>query len=77
MPRVEAMTKEELIGNCPKCGKSWDGGAIPEDLREHYSPPYRWSRVIGIEDPKVYDGVSWWKCPDCGATFDRFKKVKK
>jgi hypothetical protein len=29
-------------------------------------------RVIGIEDPEVYDGVSWWRCPDCGSEWDRW-----
>lgn len=57
--------------NCPNCGVSWDGGEIPENMRQHYSPPYRLSRLIGIEDPNVYDGVSWWRCPDCSAQWDR------
>lgn len=46
--------------------------AFREDIKNYYSPPYRWSRIIGIEDPRVYDGVSWWKCPDCGAMWDRW-----
>lgn len=62
-----------LHGSCPKCGVSWDGGPIPADIREHYSPPYRWSRVIGIEYPERYDGVWEWQCPDCKATFPRFR----
>lgn len=34
---------------CPKCNADFDGGPIPEHLRKHYSPPYRWSRLIGVE----------------------------
>jgi hypothetical protein len=62
----------DLYGACPACGSSWDAGPIPESVREHYGPPYRYSRAIGIEDPSVYDGVSEYRCPDCNATFPRF-----
>lgn len=48
---------------CPKCKADFDGGPIPENIREHYSPPYRWSRAISIS---VLDGDhDHWKCPDC------------
>lgn len=30
------------------------------------------SKVIGIEDPNVYDGINWWQCPNCKAAWDRF-----
>jgi hypothetical protein len=71
----------DSYGKCPKCGCSWDGGDIPEGQRKNYSPPYKWSRLVGVEDPTVYDGVSWWRCPDCGAEWDRwavtFKDVQR
>ena len=47
---------------CPKCGSDWEYEVKGE----------KYSRLIGIEDPKVYDGVSWWRCPDCGATWSRW-----
>ena len=28
--------------------------------------------MVGIEDPEKYDGVSYWRCTSCGATWDRF-----
>jgi len=59
-------------GVCPECGVSWDGGDIPKESREHYSPPYKWGRVIGIEDPELYDGVSFYMCPDCHTVWDRW-----
>ena len=62
----------DTLGKCPKCGVSWDGELIPEDIRHHYPPPYHWSRVIGIEDTMIYDGIMWWKCPDCKEIFKRF-----
>ena len=49
---------------------------IEKDMKEKYSPPYRWGREVGIElswdHPNHYDGVSYWQCPDCNATFNRF-----
>ena len=66
------MTKLDIYGNCPSCRVSWCGGDIPKKSREHYAPPYKWSRVIGVEDPMKYDGISYYKCPDCKAMFDRW-----
>lgn len=41
-------------------------------IKQHYSPPYRFGRLIGIEVQGKYDGVSYWRCPDCTTTFNRF-----
>lgn len=30
------------------------------------------SGLVGIEDPRIYDGISWWRCAHCGATWDRW-----
>lgn len=64
--------------NCPKCSTSFFGDPIPKDIREHYSPPYYWRRELGIEILGRYDGISEWKCPDCGYRWDAFtgKEVK-
>lgn len=40
-------------------------------VQEFYSPPYRFSRVLGIQT-EDYDGVSFWECPDCHARWKRF-----
>lgn len=40
--------------------------------KESYSEPYHFSKLIGIEDSKKYDGISWWHCPFCKSTWDRF-----
>ena len=50
---------------------------IVEDTIKYYgSADQRWSRLIGIElpydDPRHYDGVSYWHCPDCRAEWNRF-----
>lgn len=47
---------------CPVCSADLDGGPIPESVREHYAPPYRWSRAVQV---KVLDGRDYWECPDC------------
>jgi hypothetical protein len=57
------------LDNCPHCNASLIGDPIPEDIREHYSPPYHWRREIGMEYPEKYDGIWEWKCPDCGGTW--------
>lgn len=40
--------------------------------------PKRFSRIIGVElgydHPDHYDGVSFWRCPDCGHDWPRFAK---
>ena len=64
-------------GKCPECGADWDAGPIPEKDRENCSPPYRFSRLIGIEYPSKYDGVWEYACPDCNARFPRFKEAKR
>jgi hypothetical protein len=48
--------------HCPACNADFDGGPIPENIREHYSPPYRWSRRVGLSDG---DRIFAWRCPDC------------
>ncbi len=38
--------------------------------------PTRFSRLVGIEDSTIYDGISYWQCPDCCATWDRWHGYK-
>ena len=49
---------------------------IEEDVKKMYSPPYRWGREVGVElswdHPDYYDGVSYWQCPDCKTTWNRW-----
>ena len=58
----------------------WQGKSdeqIKKEMEEFYSPPYRWGREIGIEIPEKYDGISYWQCPDCNATFNRFTGIEE
>lgn len=55
--------------------QTWCSEKSDDELRAyietHYSPPYKFSKLIGVEIPHVYDGVHHWMCPDCNATFPR------
>lgn len=58
--------------------QDWCKNKSDDELRElvktSYAPPYRFSRLIGVEIRGYYDGVAKWRCPDCGAEWDRFSK---
>jgi hypothetical protein len=60
----------DATGTCPDCGSSWRAGEIADRPGEFYS------RLIGVEysydSPNHYDGISEWRCPDCGARWGRF-----
>ena len=68
------MNSLDKYGNCPVCNESWDGGDIHKDIRKHYSEPFKWSKLIGIEIRERYDGISIWECPFCKSQWDRFTK---
>lgn len=44
-------------------------------------PPHKFSRIVGVElaynHPQHYDGVSFWRCPDCKKQWHRFKPQPK
>lgn len=58
------------LKNCPECNSNWVSGIIPKERREFYSPPYFYSRVIGVE-LLGEDRVNHWLCPDCKHKFPR------
>lgn len=55
---------QDSIEHCPKCNASLQGEPIPADQQHLYGATH-FSRKIGIEDGRIYDGISWWQCPDC------------
>lgn len=58
--------------NCPECGVSLRGEPIPEEYRQRgYYSGTHFSRVIGVECRGLYDGVMYWRCPDCGYSWPR------
>lgn len=57
--------------NCPNCGAHLKYTVTEQDRqRDPRKTPGVYSRVIGVEygygHPHRYDGVSEWRCPDCG-----------
>lgn len=56
--------------NCPECGANWVDKPIPKEYRQHYSAPYFFSRVIGVE-LLGEDRIAYWLCPDCKHQFPR------
>lgn len=40
--------------------------------KSSYSEPYHFSKLLGIEVLEKYDGISYWQCPSCKATWDRW-----
>jgi hypothetical protein len=50
------------LSHCPECGMKW-----------HYVVDGKqYSKIVGHEDPNIYDGVCEWSCPECEAVWDRF-----
>jgi hypothetical protein len=49
---------------CPNCKADLSAGDIPDRYREYYSPPYKFSRVVG-EYSRGSDRIEAWRCPDC------------
>lgn len=62
------------MNNCPHCGVSLLGDPIPEDIRKYYSGTH-WKREIGVEVPEIYDGVLYYKCPDCNGQFGGYQSL--
>jgi DNA-directed RNA polymerase subunit RPC12/RpoP len=65
MDKVSSKTR-----NCPECSANWVSSIIPKEQRKYYSPPYFFSRLIGIYS-REHDRTIEYVCPDCGARFDR------
>ncbi len=54
--------------HCPKCRADFQGAPIPQEyIDEGYFDPgvTHYSRLIGVEESEIYDGIIRWRCPDC------------
>lgn len=62
---------------CSVNGCDLKGEKIPEDYSDHYYDTH-FSKAIGIQIRGYYDGMSFYKCPECGGMWCRFtgKTVK-
>ncbi|NUQ98275.1 MAG: hypothetical protein HOY79_17585 [Streptomyces sp.] len=59
--------------HCPWCGADQRADWVLADLEAAGPHPGKetepfW-RTEGVEIPDVYDGVLFWRCPDCGGTW--------
>ncbi len=55
-----------------ECCKGMTDEELLEDIKRCYNEPYRFSKLVGIEVRGKYDGISYWQCPFCNATWDRW-----
>lgn len=60
------------MAECPHCGADLKGDPIPEEYRHFYGNATHFRREIGVEVRGVYDGVLYWRCPDCGGSWHRW-----
>ena len=61
------------LDKCPHCGSNQIGEPIPEKYRdEYYGGKTHYKRTIGMEVFGVYDGMLYYRCPDCGGNWHRF-----
>jgi len=67
--RTKDVKYVDDLDQCPECGMEW----------KYEVDGKTYSKIIGREDPNIYDGICEWQCPGCGAIWDRFtnKLTKK
>ena len=66
-----------MTDSCPN-GHDLTGPAIPQEyIDKGYYSGTHYSRMIGVEVPWVYDGVLYWKCPDCDIAWPRFPETDR
>ena len=64
----------DISGKCPQCGLDLDAGEIPEEIRHHYGPPYRFSHAVGIYSTDK-DRTMRYECPKCGVDLKTGKRL--
>jgi hypothetical protein len=79
LPVLNSYKSVDSLLCCPKCGANWKSKPIPKKDRHYAKGSTHFSRLVGIEIPEKFDGVSYWQCPDCHARWDRWtgKEVQR
>lgn len=71
------MSDPNAPTNCPHCNTSLLGDPIPEDIKQYYSDgSTHWKREIGVEVRSIYDGVYFYRCPDCEGEWGGYRALK-
>jgi hypothetical protein len=69
--RLKPREENVPADTCPHCFTDLDGGPMPDHVRQHFAPPYRWSRKIAVTNtPRPH-----WICPDCGGALGHPQEV--
>lgn len=58
--------------HCPNCSCDLRGEEIPEKDRRFYGGKTHFRRGIAVQYQDGYDGVSEYRCPDCGCREGRW-----
>ena len=63
------MNKQKLsvYGECHKCKETWYNGDIPIKDRKHYSPPYKYSKLLRV---KSWNKKDFYRCPTCNKRYE-------
>ena len=62
------------LSHCPHCASSQQGEKIAEKHLHYYNGLTHYSRTIGVNILGAYDGVLFWKCPDCNFAWQRWSE---
>lgn len=60
---------------CPHCSADLRSEPIPQKYIDEgfYAPDAtHYSRKLGVEVPGLYDGILFWRCPDCRGSWHRW-----
>jgi hypothetical protein len=73
LPEVSRQMGEPVSQVCPHCGVGLQGAPIPVEHRHlYYGGKTHFRREIGVEHPEIYDGMLYYRCPDCSGAWHRF-----
>lgn len=61
--------------NCPHCKVSLLGDLIPDEHLGGYPKGTHYKLEIGVEDPMIYDGTLFYRCPFCEGTWGGYRSL--
>ena len=71
--KAKGAAPQDRADACPHCAADLRGTALPAEYLPYFTKgATHFSRKIGVEHPDLYDGVLYWRCPDCGGAWQRY-----